>query len=80
MYRATEFVSFRRAFHEPVAIDAQNVEPMEAIVDPYQVNSVSEGLSFQVGLWLAEWLEADRASASQSVIVRTDTLPHILIH
>ena len=50
MYRATEFVSFRRAFHEPIAIDAQNVESVEAIVDPYQVNSVSEGLSFQVGL------------------------------
>ena len=49
MYSPTKFVRLRSPFHEPIPIHAQNVEPVEAIVNPYQVNSVSEGLSFQVG-------------------------------
>lgn len=42
---AAELVFFRSAVHEPVAVDAEDVETVEAVVNSDQVNSIGEGLS-----------------------------------
>ena len=77
---AAELIPLRRPLHEPVAIYAQNVEPVEAVVDANQVNSVCEGLRLKVGLRLAEWFKANGTATSQRVVVRTDAFSHVLVH
>jgi len=77
---STELIRLSRPRHEPVAVDAENVEPMEAIVDSNQVKSIGECLGLQVSLRLAERLKADRAASAERIVVRTDTFSHILVH
>ena len=51
----SKFVSLCGSLHVPVTVDAQDVEPVEAVVYAHQVKTISEGLGLQVGLCLTEW-------------------------
>ena len=51
-----EFVLLSRSLHEPVAVDAQRVEAVVAVVDPDQVRTIRKGLSLKISLTFSEWL------------------------
>ena len=51
-----EFVLLSRSLHEPVAVDAQRVEAVVAVVDPDKVRTICEGLSLKISLTFSEWL------------------------
>lgn len=40
----TKLILFRSSLHEPVTVDAQDMESVEAIVDAYKVDAIREGL------------------------------------
>lgn len=46
----SKLVCLSGSLHVPVSVDAQDVEPVEAIVNAHQVKTISEGLCLQVCL------------------------------
>ena len=62
------WVLFFRSFHKPVAMDADEVESVEALVDSDQVNSVWETRFFGLAL-LAKLFETHSTSPLNCVIV-----------
>lgn len=75
---AAKLILFPDSVHEPVPVDADQVEPVETLVHSHQVFSVSE-LLLLVVVFLTELIETHRTSAVQSVIVMSEDFPRFLV-
>ena len=76
----TKLVFVCRSLHEPVAVDAEHVEAVEAIIDPDKISPVSEPLRFQIFLAVSEGLKADGAATAERIVVLADELTQVLVH
>lgn len=70
------FVTLPR--HEPIPMDANHMEPVIALVDSHEVNSVGEALPFMFP-FIHELLQAYRASALDCVVVESKDFSHLLV-
>ena len=77
---SSKLIDLSSSLHEPVSIDAKNVEPVEAVIDAHQVDSVCEGLGLKLGLIHAEWLEADGTTPTERIVVLAEAVAQILVH
>ena len=75
-----KLVSLSGPLHEPVAIDAQHVEPVEALINADQVLSFRERHAFKLIFILTERFEAYTASPSARVIISTQAVSQPLVN
>jgi len=62
---ATELIFFDMSLHEPISVQANQMEPVEAATDPHEVTSFQKAII----LLLAQLVEADVAAALNRVVI-----------
>ena len=72
-------VFFRLPWHEPISVNASEMESVEAAADPDQVDAISKQVVFLI-LILTEFFQTDGASAFDGVVVLRDYLSHRLVN
>jgi len=76
---ASEFIFFFDSLHEPIPIHADEVKPVEALIDSNKVCSISKLLRSKLILIFTELLETDGASARHRIIILSENLPNLLV-
>ena len=62
---ATELILLDMSLHEPISVQANQMEPVEADTDPHEITSLQKA----VVLLLAQLVEADVAAALNWVVI-----------
>lgn len=76
----SKLIGFSCPLHEPVAVDTQDVESVETVVNAHQVDTIRKSLRFELGLRLAERLEAYGASTACRVILLRQNTSEFVVH
>jgi hypothetical protein len=66
--------------HEPLPIDANEVESVETVVDPRQIFPVSKRLLLQHLLILTEVLQTNIATSNQGVILLRQNFSELFVN
>ncbi len=67
------------SFHEPISVQTDQVEPVEALVDPGQVFPIGKWFDLSELLIIAKVFQTDVATSSHCVIVGTRDFSKLLV-
>lgn len=71
---SAEAVFLRTPFHVPIAVEANQMKTVKALVNAGEVSTISEGLRFNQGLIRTKIFEANRTSATDRIVIATHHL------
>lgn len=75
-----ELILFLESLHEPISMETDQVETMEALIHSHQIRTISELLQHNSRLVIAEWLKTNCTASVNCIIVLCQNLSYFFMH